>query len=95
MKGCIATGPITATFGVCASLFTYKGGIYKCDCNESYSGTHTINIVGYGQDPVCHWQIRNSWGDKWGESGFMKMECGSCGIEGKWEDGNIVFEKVG
>lgn len=45
-------------------------------------------VVGYGsEDGNDYWLVRNSWGTKWGESGYVKMErnvknghLGKCGI---------------
>ena len=49
-------------------------GIYD-GCVGS-STNHGIVIVGYGsEDGEDYWILKNSWGTKWGEGGFMRMKC--------------------
>ena len=40
---------------------------------------HDVSIVGWGTDKVTgmkYWEVRNSWGQHWGEEGFFKIERG-------------------
>ncbi|MQM05824.1 hypothetical protein Taro_038645 [Colocasia esculenta] len=63
----------------------YMGGIYRGGCTGKEN--HSVTIVGYdseaGED---YWIIRNSYGDRWGEGGYMKLprnvqeRRGKCGI---------------
>jgi cathepsin B len=89
MKGCLAKGPITVTFGVCRSFFNYKNGIYKCDCGASYAGLHAVTAVGFKDQPECHWIVRNSWGTSWGMKGYFHIGCDQCGMDGKYPNGNV------
>ncbi|MED6169133.1 hypothetical protein PIB30_018471 [Stylosanthes scabra] len=66
---------------------SYSGGIFTSDyCGKEIN--HAVTIVGYGVENDCskYWLIRNSWGEFWGEGGYMKLERdiddprGSCGI---------------
>ncbi len=93
MKSCLQTGPITVGFKVCQSFTTYKSGIYACDCQQ-YLGNHAVLVQGYKDEPKCHWIVRNSWGTVWGEGGYFKIECDSCGINGDMSGGNVMCKKV-
>ncbi|KAJ4952040.1 hypothetical protein NE237_028872 [Protea cynaroides] len=64
------------------SFVHYKSGIYS----ESKCGTrqnHAVTVVGYGREGGAdYWIVKNSWGSKWGENGYIRMHRGvdSCGI---------------
>lgn len=55
-------------------------------CGEQVD--HGVVVVGYGsENGKDYWLVRNSWGIKWGESGYVKIErnvknahLGKCGI---------------
>ncbi|MED6155161.1 hypothetical protein PIB30_002889 [Stylosanthes scabra] len=66
----------------------YNGGIFSSDQCGNYLN-HAVTIIGYGEegDGVGkHWLVRNSWGENWGEQGYMRLEkdvanpAGACGI---------------
>ncbi|XP_076921228.1 cysteine protease Amb a 11.0101-like [Bidens hawaiensis] len=51
----------------------YKEGIYNGPCG--YTLTHAMLLVGYDQDPdgTKYWIVKNSWGEGWGEKGYIRM----------------------
>ena len=34
---------------------------------------HVVEVVGWGVRMAPFWEIRNSWGEYWGEAGFGKV----------------------
>jgi cathepsin X len=84
-KEIFARGPISC--GIDASpILEYTGGIFK----GSGMGTdHVISVVGWGQGPPSgifhkpekYWIVRNSWGEYWGEMGYIRVAFGSLSLE--------------
>ena len=75
MAEIFARGPIAV--GVDAEpLLEYTGGVF------SYSGSssvnHIVSIYGWGVDTdgTKYWNVRNSWGEYWGEAGHFRIERG-------------------
>ena len=53
----------------------YKSGIFN-NCGTKLN--HAVTLIGIKEGD---WIIKNSWGLKWGESGFMRLAPGNtCGI---------------
>ncbi|KAG8050613.1 hypothetical protein GUJ93_ZPchr0009g2250 [Zizania palustris] len=61
----------------------YRGGIYEGPCTKEVN--HVVTVVGYGRDDVHrtdYWILKNSWGQKWGDKGFMYLRKGADGRDG-------------
>ena len=67
----------------------YKSGVVTGSCGTKLD--HAVLVVGYGSEvgkngkAVQYWLIKNSWGEKWGEKGYVKLQRGiggkgQCGI---------------
>jgi len=81
-----ARGPVAATINA-EPIVKYTGGIFTDD-SFSTQTNHIVSIVGWGHDEKTgssYWIIRNSWGQYWGEMGYMRLQIGSnlLGIEGE------------
>ncbi|XP_022987485.1 thiol protease aleurain-like [Cucurbita maxima] len=77
--------PVSVAFEVARDFRLYTKGVYTSELcgNTPQDVNHAVLAVGYGvEDGVPYWLIKNSWGDKWGEHGYFKMELGKnmCGI---------------
>mmetsp|Transcript_43500 Transcript_43500/g.102505 ORF Transcript_43500/g.102505 Transcript_43500/m.102505 type:complete len:357 (-) Transcript_43500:93-1163(-) len=63
----------------------YRSGILSKECGTKVD--HGVLAVGYGvEDGTKYWKIKNSWGQEWGEEGFVrifrgKVGDGECGIK--------------
>lgn len=51
--------------------FSYAGGVFP-SCNGTYgAGNHFVLLVGYNETV---WIIKNSWGEDWGENGYIYLD---------------------
>ena len=68
-----ARGPISCGVDANAEMEAYTGGIFS---SKGSSINHIISIAGWGVEPTTgdeYWVLRNSWGEPWGEEGFMRI----------------------
>ena len=81
-------GPVSVAIEADKSVFQeYKGGIIK-DISCGTKLNHGVLVVGYGEeDGVKYWLVKNSWGENWGEDGYVRImredsrnAIGICGI---------------
>ena len=71
-------GPIACGINANAIL-EYKGGLYDND-DESKEIDHIVSITGWGYDNSTgkqYWHVRNSWGEYWGEMGYIRVVLGT------------------
>lgn len=61
----------------------YKHGIADPSFRCTDTVNHAVLLVGYGtEDGKQYWSLKNSWGEKWGESGYFRLIRGEgrCGM---------------
>merc|ERR1719230_1554013 len=72
-------GPISC--GIDAMpLLNYEGGVIT---TKGDGMDHVISVVGWGTDPEkgFYWHVRNSWGEYWGEMGYVRVATGALNLE--------------
>jgi len=79
MKEIYSRGPIAC--GIDAQpLVDYEKGIIS---TKGQGIDHVISVVGWGADANGdgYWIVRNSWGEYWGEGGFVRVAFGALSVE--------------
>ncbi|XP_050205069.1 senescence-specific cysteine protease SAG39-like [Mercurialis annua] len=83
----VANQPVAVAIDAGSTSFQfYSNGVYRGTCGTDVN--HGVLAVGYGHSNTAtkYWLVKNSWGKKWGEKGFVRMERnieskeGLCGI---------------
>ena len=72
-------GPVIGGMRVFEDLYYYSGGVYR-HVAGSFKGLHAVAVVGYDDSNQC-WIVKNSWGENWGEKGFMRIGYGECSLD--------------
>ncbi|MBK8262779.1 MAG: hypothetical protein IPK80_15770 [Nannocystis sp.] len=89
-------GPVATTVNATKAFVAYTGGVF--DERDPGIINHAVVLVGW-DDQRGAWLMRNSWGTKWGEGGYMwiKYDANSVGRYSAWvlaneDDGSHVGE---
>lgn len=76
-------GPVACTIDA-EPLDNYRGGLLRFDPTHLTRTDHVVTLVGFGvEGGVPYWLAKNSWGEAWGELGYLRLEAGknALGIE--------------
>lgn len=76
LQSALQDGIVTVALFCSNGFNTYKTGVMDCssmsDCFNAPN--HAVAVVGYGtQSGIRYWNVRNSWGDGWGDGGYIKI----------------------
>jgi len=75
--------PISIAVHANEKFLHYKDGVFNDpDCVKG-KVNHAVLLVGYNKTgPEPYWIVKNSWGKKWGEDGYIRMKMGEniCGL---------------
>ncbi|KAL6562064.1 hypothetical protein OROGR_003071 [Orobanche gracilis] len=83
----VAGQPVSVSVDASSFEFkSYESGVFVGGCGTQLN--HDFTVVGYGRsrDGIKYWLVKNSWGEGWGEEGYMRIERdvddeeGLCGI---------------
>nr|BAN33745.1 cysteine protease a [Symplocarpus renifolius] len=81
----VAKQPVSVALEASGAGFQhYTSGVFAGPCGQRID--HAVVIIGYGtEDGKDYWLVRNSWGTRWGQAGYIKIKrnvtpYGMCGI---------------
>ena len=87
LKSAVAIGPVSIAIEADKSAFQlYKKGVLdNHGCGTKLD--HGVLLVGFGTQKTFfghkdYWKVKNSWGNTWGEDGYIRMVRGKnmCGV---------------
>uniref|UniRef100_A0ACD5Y666 Uncharacterized protein n=1 Tax=Avena sativa TaxID=4498 RepID=A0ACD5Y666_AVESA len=76
LTNAVAMQPVAVSIEAGGANFQhYSNGVYNGPCGTKLN--HGVTVVGYGQEEETrerYWIVKNSWGEKWGDRGYLRMK---------------------
>jgi len=93
LEAAVADGPVSIAIEADQSAFQfYSSGVLTGLCGDRLD--HGVLVVGYGTDTASgdqYWKVKNSWGETWGEDGYILI-CKDCDKNGSKGECGILME---
>lgn len=75
----VAQQPVAVGILASPEFKSYAGGVFDgpCEVTSASDLNHAVTIIGYGTDSATgasYWLAKNSWGTKWGEGGYVRIQ---------------------
>merc|ERR1719335_1146893 len=72
MNALVTAGPVAVSVAG-GPWHRYRSGVFN-GCKSANVVDHSTLMMGYGSDQgSLYWKVRNSWGEHWGENGFIRL----------------------
>ena len=72
---------VTVVYASDYGFKNYKAGTVFDTCDSSQTVNHAVAVIGWGrQNGQDYWLIKNSWGEDYGDEGYIKVKRGTCGL---------------
>lgn len=78
LERAVAGRPVAVVIDASRAFQFYKRGVFSGPCNTT-TVNHAVTVVGYGSASSDsgggrkYWIVKNSWGQRWGENGYVRM----------------------
>jgi cathepsin L len=95
MNAVAKLGPVAVSVA-CSPWHLYQSGVFYSPLSAGGKATdlnHLVVLEGYGTDEETgedYWIVRNSWGPRWGERGYIRLKRvgeSECGVDETPSDG--------